>query len=111
MHITSRTQLLSWLANNAPNKLVQRAVDRGKTTVHGLFKGGWVVSTEYKGCKYIVGIRPIGIKGRMVCGLLTRVPWEYYVGGETPINKGDSSNDSSCPFNKTGENHQDHPAG
>jgi len=91
MHITSRTQLLSWLSEHAPNKLVQRAIDRGRTTVHGLFKGGWVISTEYKGCKYIVGIRPIGIKGRMVCGLLTRVPWEYYVGGETPINKGDDN--------------------
>jgi len=91
MHITSRTQLLSWLANNIPNKLVQRAVNRGTITIHGRFKGGWVVSTKYKGHEYIVGIRPIEIEDKMVCGLLSRIPWDDYVGGNTPINKGDNN--------------------
>lgn len=88
-HIISRTQLLTWLAENAPNKVVQRAIDRGCITVHGLFKGGWVVEAVYLGQSYVVGIKPTGIGGRLICGLLKRVPVGDYVGGDSPLSKGD----------------------
>jgi len=88
-HITSRTQLLTWLADHPPNKVVQRAIDRGKITVHGLFAGGWVVETEYHGQSYIIGIRPVGVDGRLICGLLSGVPVDDYVGGDSPLSKGD----------------------
>ena len=88
-HITSRTQLINWAADHAPHKAAQRAIDRGQVTVHGLFKGGWAISAEYGGQTYVVGIRPVGIDGRLVCGLLSRVPVEEYIGGETPLARGD----------------------
>jgi hypothetical protein len=88
-HITSRNQLLTWLAQNAPNKTVGRAIDRGQVIVHGLFEGGWVVSTVYLGRTHILGIRPMGVERRLVCGLLSRVPIEEYIGGETLLTKGD----------------------
>lgn len=87
-HIISRTQLLTWLAEHAPNKVVQRAIDRGRVTVHGLFKGGWVVETEYQGTSYVIGIRPRPLGGGLICGLLTRVP-DGYIGGDSPLSKGD----------------------
>ena len=88
-HITSRTQLLTWLAENAPNKVVQQAIDRGHITVHGLFKGGWVVEAKYNEQSYVIGIRPVGIDSRLVCGLLKGVPVDDYVGGDSPLSKGD----------------------
>ena len=89
MHIISRTQLLTWLAENAPNRVVQQAIDRGRVTVHGLYKGGWVVEAEYLGQSYVVGIKPVGIEGRLICGLLKGVPVDDYVGGDSPLSKGD----------------------
>lgn len=88
-HIISRHQLLEWVANNAPNKIVRLAIDRGKVTIHGLFVGGWVVEAKYLGQSYVVGIKPVGIGDRLICGLLKRVPVGDYVGGDTPINVGD----------------------
>ena len=88
-HLTSRHQLIDWLAEHAPNRAVQRALDRGETTHHGLYKGGWVVSTEYGGQTWVVGIRHVGIPPRLVCGLLSGVPDEY-VGGEGVLACGDS---------------------
>ena len=88
-HITSREQLIKWLVDHPPNRVVQRALERGKVTLHGLFKGGWVVEAEYHGQSYVVGIKPIGVERRLICGLLKTVPVDDYVGGDTPINKGD----------------------
>ena len=88
-HITSREQLIKWLVDHPPNRVVQRALERGKVTLHGLFKGGWVVEAEYHGQSYIVGIRPVGVECRLICGLLKAVPVSDYVGGDTPVNKGD----------------------
>ena len=88
MHIISRTQLLTWLADHPPNRVVQRAIDRGHVTVHGLYKGGWVVEAEYLGQSYVIGIKPVGVEGRLICGLLKRVP-DDYVGGDSPLSKGD----------------------
>lgn len=93
-HITSRSQLLNWLSEHAPNKVVQRAIDRGHITVHGLFKGGWVVEAKYHGQNYVVGIKPIGVNRRLVCGLLKQVPTEDYVGGESELAKGDGDGKS-----------------
>ena len=88
-HIISRTQLLTWLAENAPFRAVQQAIDRGKVTVHGLYKGGWVVEAEYLGQSDVIGIKPNGVDGRLICGLLKGVPKGDYIGGSTPINMGD----------------------
>lgn len=89
MHIISRNWLLTWLSDNAPDKAVQKALDRGRVTVHGLFKGGWVVEAVYNGQSYVVGIKPVGVEGRLVSGLLSHVPTETYVGGDTPLTRGD----------------------
>ena len=88
-HITSREQLLKWLVEHAPNKVVQRALERGKVTLPGLFRGGWVVEAVYHGQSYVVGIRPVGVECRLICGLLKAVPTNDYVGGDSPVNKGD----------------------
>lgn len=88
-HITSRQDLIDWLANHSPNGAVQRAIDRGVTTHHGLFKGGWVVSTEYGGQTWVVGIRCVGVPPRLLCGLLKAVPVDDYVGGVGVLAKGD----------------------
>ncbi|MHC4688015.1 MAG: hypothetical protein ACYTEW_27515 [Planctomycetota bacterium] len=93
MHLTSRHDLIAWLAEHAPNRAVQRAIDRGKTTHHGLFKGGWVVSTEYGGQTWVVGIRPVGIPPRLTCGLLSGVPWKEYVGGDGVLACGDKGDE------------------
>jgi hypothetical protein len=92
MHLTSRHDLIAWVAEHAPNRAVQRAIDRGKTIHHGLFKGGWVVSTKYGGQTWVVGIRPVGVPPRLTCGLLAGVPWKEYVGGDTPLSAGDLQN-------------------
>lgn len=89
MHLTSRHQLIAWLAEHPPNRTIQRAIDRGKTTHHGLFRGGWVVSTEYGGQTWVVGIRRVGIPPRLVCGLMSGVPTEEYVGGSGVLARGD----------------------
>lgn len=88
-HFTSRHQLIEWLAEHAPNTAVQRAVDHGRVIHHGLFKGGWVVSAEYRDQTYVVGVRPVGMPPRLVCGLLSGVPWDNYVGGDGVLAKGD----------------------
>lgn len=88
-HLTSRHDLITWLADNPLNRAVQRALDRGTTTHHGLFKGGWVVSTEYGGQTWVVGIRYVGMPPRLVCGLLSGVPVGEYVGGDGVLNRGD----------------------
>ena len=88
-HLTSRHDLIQWLAEHAPNKAVQRAINHGRTTHHGLFKGGWVVSAEYRGQTYVVGVKPVGIPPRLICGLLSGVPTEDYVGGSGVLAKGD----------------------
>jgi|GEM_PF-6901272 len=88
-HIQSRHQLLQYVSDHAPTKAAQIAVDRGQVIVHGLYRGGWVISAEYRGQTYVIGVKPIGVQGRLVCGLLNRVPVDDYVGGETPLAKGD----------------------
>ena len=88
-HITSRHDLIDWLSGHAPNRAVQRAIDRGKTVHHGLFKGGWVVSAEYGGQTWIVGIRPTGFPPRLISGLLKAVPVDEYVGGSGVLARGD----------------------
>ena len=89
-HLTSRHDLIDWLAEHAPNRAIQRAIDRGTTIHHGLFKGGWVVSAIYGGQTWVVGVRPVGIPPRLTSGLLKQVPTKGYIGGTTPINKGDN---------------------
>lgn len=88
-HLTSRHQLISWLADNPPNKAVQRAIDRGVVIHHGLFKGGWVVSATYMGHTWVVGIRRVGMPPRLVCGLLRAVPDGDYIGGDGVLAGGD----------------------
>jgi hypothetical protein len=88
-HIQSRHQLLQYISDHAPTKAAQIAVDRGQVIVHGLYYGGWVISAEYRGQTYVIGVKPVGVQGRLVCGLLNRVPVDDYVGGETPLAKGD----------------------
>ena len=95
VHLQSRNQLIDWLADNPPNRAVQRAIDHGTTTHHGLFKGGWVVSTRYKGQTWVIGIRRVGIPPRLVCGLLSGVPWDEYVGGSGVLAGGDQNEDDS----------------
>jgi len=89
IHLTSRYDLINWVAEHAPNSAVRRAIERGRVTHHGLFQGGWVISAQYGSQTWVVGIRPVGIPPRLVCGLLSGVPTAEYVGGETPLAKGD----------------------
>ncbi len=89
IHLTSRQDLITWLAEHAPNRAVQRALDRGTTIHHGLYEGGWVVSTRYGGQTWVVGIRPVGMPPRLVCGLLSGVPESEYVGGSGVLAMGD----------------------
>jgi hypothetical protein len=107
-HITSRTQLITWAADHAPNRVVQQAIDRGEVTVWGLFKGGWVIEAVHNDKSYVIGIRPVGIEGRLVCGLLSRVPMDDYVGGDSPLTRGDKLQHTRQPPNKTRNDHQDH---
>ena len=88
-HIISRNQLLTWLSDNAPDGITKRALDMGKVTVWGLFKGGWVVEAQRNGKSYVMGVKPCGIDGHLVCGRLSKVPFEDYVGGDSPLAKGD----------------------
>ena len=50
-----------------------------------------MVSTEYGGQTWVVGIRHVGIPPRLVCGLLKAVPVGEYVGGDGVLDCGDSS--------------------
>jgi hypothetical protein len=88
-HFTSRHDLIDWTADHAPNRAVQRAIDRGRVIHHGLFKGGWVISARYGGQTWVVGVRPVGIPPRLMCGLLKAVPVDEYVGGEGVLARGD----------------------
>jgi hypothetical protein len=88
-HLTSRHDLIMWLSEHAPNTAVRRALDRGATIHHGLFKGGWVVSATYGGQTWVVGIRPVGVPPRLTCGLLSGVPVDEYVGGNGVLARGD----------------------
>lgn len=88
-HLTNRHQLVAYVADHAPNRVVQMAIDRGRVTHHGLFKGGWVISATYHGQVWVVGVRCMGMPPKLVCGLLRAVPWGEYVGGETVLAEGD----------------------
>ena len=88
-HIQSRHQLLQYVSDHAPTRASQIAIDRGRVLVHGLYRGGWVISAEYRGQTYVIGVKPVGIQGRLMCGLLNQVPIDDYVGGETPLARGD----------------------
>lgn len=88
-HITSRHDLITWLVEHPPNCAVKRAINQGTTTHHGLFKGGWVVSTSYGGQTWVVGIGRVGMPPRLVCGLLSSVPVGEYIGGSSVLANGD----------------------
>lgn len=88
-HIQSRHQLIDWVATHCHDPGVVRAINHGHTILWGLFKGGYVVETEYGVATRYVGIHPYGVKQDFVCGLLFRIPWEHYIGGEDPISAGD----------------------
>jgi len=88
-HIQSRHQLLQYVSDHAPTKASQIAIDRGQVLIHGLYRGGWVVSATYQGQIHVIGVKPIGVQGELVCGLLTRVPESDYIGGETLLARGD----------------------
>jgi len=88
-HLTSRHQLVAYVADHAPNRAIQRAIDRGRVTHHGLFKGGWVVSALYHGHTWVVGVRQMGMPPKLICGLLSGVPWDDYVGGDGILAGGD----------------------
>jgi len=90
-HLTSRYDLIHWVAEHAPNRAVQRAIDRGQVIHHGLFKGGWVVSATYQGQTWVVGVRCVGIPPRLICGLMSGVPVSEYVGGEGVLARGDKT--------------------
>ena len=89
-HLTSRYDLIEYAANHAPHSAVRRAIDRGRVIHHGLFKGGWVISVTYGGQTWVLGIRPVGVPPRLVCGLLKAVPSQDYVGGDGVLAGGDS---------------------
>lgn len=88
-HFRNKNDLLNWLSEHAPNKIVRRALDRGTTTVWGLFKGGFIVEIKYLSRQYVVGIKPSQTLGKHCCGLLKRIPFENYEGGSTPLTMGD----------------------
>lgn len=113
MHLTSRHQLIEWAAGHISIPCVQRALDRGRVTHHGLFKGGWVISAEYRGQTWVIGVRPVGIPPRLVCGLLSRVPIDEYVGGNSELAKGDLQHPSQqpdAPRQSDQDNPDDQPA-
>jgi len=89
IHIQSRHQLLQYVSDHAPTRASQIAVDRGRVLVNGLYRGGWVISATYRGQTHVIGIKPTGVRGELVCGLLTCVPESDYIGGETPLARGD----------------------
>ena len=89
-HFLDRTDFLAWLAAHAPNHTVKRALDMGIVTVWGLFKGGFVVGVSYNRRDYYIGIRASTLRpGEYFTGLLSRVPFKSYVGGDTPLTAGD----------------------
>lgn len=88
-HFRNKNDLLNWLSEHAPNKIVRRALDRGTTTVWGLFKGGFVIEIKHLRKSYVVGIKPSKILGKHCCGLLRQVPFKDYEGGSTPLTMGD----------------------
>ncbi len=89
-HFHNRTQFLTWVRDNAPNPVVRKALDRGTVTVWGLFKGGFVVEVESDIRKYVIGVRASEKHlGEYFTGLLSRVPFNSYVGGNTPLTAGD----------------------
>lgn len=89
-HFLDRTDFLAWLAIHAPNNTVKRALDMGTVTVWGLFKGGFVVEVSFNKRVYYIGVRASTHKpGEYFTGLLSRVPFKSYVGGDTPLTRGD----------------------
>jgi len=86
MRFNSRQSLIQWLHDHAPTPSTRHALDRAEVTVWGLFEGGFVVQVG----KFFLGIRPHREKmGEWVCGFLSRIPWESYIGGDTPLTGGD----------------------
>lgn len=90
-HFRNRNDLLNWLSEHAPDKIVRRALDRGTTTIWGLFKGGFIVEIKYLNRQYVIGIKASQHIGDYCCGLLKRIPFEHYEGGPTPLTNGDYS--------------------
>ena len=88
-HFQNRTEFLSWLADNVKDPRVQRALDKGETTIWGLFKGGYVVETQLKGKSYLIGIKPINLGQQLICGLIKSIPFQDYIGGDTDLKAGD----------------------
>lgn len=111
-HFRNRNDLLNWLSEHAPDKIVRRALDRGTTTIWGLFKGGFIVEVKYLSRQYIIGIKASQTLGEYCCGLLKRIPFENYKGGSTLLTAGDypvlvlenKSKARRSRLNQTGQN-------
>lgn len=88
-HIQNRDQLISTIRNSIKDAAVRNALQHGHIIVWGKFKGGYVISADYLGVGTTIGMRIMGMPPRIVCGRLTDIPYESYVGGETDLEKGD----------------------
>jgi len=67
----------------------------GIVIVWGLFEGGFVVEVSYNKKTYYIGIRASTQRpGEYFTGLLSRVPFKGYVGGDTPLTAGDGPDEA-----------------
>ena len=89
MHLKTKNELLHWLVGHTKDSEIRKAFNHGTVTLHGLFKGGWVVEAVKGSIRVVVGIRPTGVRGDLICGRLSSVPWFDYKGGTAPLDAGD----------------------
>lgn len=88
-HIKTKSELLAWVASNTIDTGIRDALNHGTTILWGLFNGGWVIETRQHSDHIIVGVRVSGIRQKLSCGRLKKVPWYDYIGGKSLLSQGD----------------------
>ena len=102
--IRNKNDLLAWLENNAPRKAIANTMLEGKVELLGFFNPifagsnpGWIVRvTSKRGLSWNVVIVISKYSIEYFLYTIKEIPWENYVGGDTPLFAGDNPISYQC---------------
>ncbi len=101
-HIRTRNDIMAFLEGDAPNPTIARAMQEGEAELLGVFRRippehdmGWIVEvTSRHGTVYHVAIKTHKFTYHYRCHMVSRVPWEWWMGDVSDGIIGPESNQS-----------------
>ena len=95
-HFKTKNQLLEWLENNAPYRMIRRAVAEGEVELYGFFEysvfmpEGWAIRVKSRfGKQWYLSVYLDPHKHEYRAMILHAVVWNYYKGGNSELFRGD----------------------